>query len=34
MHEETYQVSINFFDHIVDEYNDTIGLNAQSDMNA
>jgi hypothetical protein len=31
---DTRQVSINFFDHLVGEYNDAVGTNAQADMNA
>ena len=34
MREDTEQASINFFDHIVDEYNDAVGFQAQSDMHA
>jgi hypothetical protein len=31
---DTSQVRINFFDHLVGEYNDSVGTNAQADMNA
>jgi hypothetical protein len=34
MPEDTDQVSINFFDHKVDECNNSVGSNAQYDMNS
>jgi hypothetical protein len=33
MRADTNQVSINFFDHLVGEYNDAVGSNTQADMN-